>query len=235
MSWTTTPRRDGASRCCFVIRSSSHFSRSSAVSRPAVLIPPIGRTGRSSGGSIEPSGAVAPPVPVSDAVTIGNTLLTIGKCEVEMSPIVIAFDARVRAGMSKLASTRIGRLGRSLQHLFAFLSELKAKNVDLYLHQQAVDTSTPAGRALFQMLGVFAEFERAMIVERVKAGLRRATAQGKKLGRPRVAEKPEKAVLQELEKGHGIHTVARAVGVGTGTVQRIMKRVASVSCPSRQH
>ena len=116
--------------------------------------------------------------------------------------------------------------GRSLQHLLGFLSELKAKDVDLYLHKQAVDTSTPAGRALFQMLGVFAEFERAMIVERVKAGLRRATAEGKKLGRPRLAKKLEKAVLRELEKGHGIHTVARAVGVGTGTVQRIMKRVA---------
>ena len=98
--------------------------------------------------------------------------------------------------------------------------------MDRYLHQQAVDTSTPAGRALFQMLGVFAEFERAMIVERVKAGLRRATAQGKKLGRRRVEEKLEKAVLRELAKGHGIHTVARAVGVGTGIVQRIMKHAA---------
>jgi DNA invertase Pin-like site-specific DNA recombinase len=64
------------------------------------------------------------------------------------------------------------------------------------------------------------------IVERVKEGLRRATAQGKKLGRPRIEEKLEKAVLRELEKGHGIHTVARAVGVGTGTVQRIMKGAA---------
>src|SRR5438309_12004200 len=120
----------------------------------------------------------------------------------------------------------VDRLGRSLQQLLTFLSELKAKNVDLYLHQQAVDTSTPAGRALFQMLGVFAEFERAMIVERVKAGLRRATAQGKKLGRPRVEEKLEKAVLRELENGDGIHTVARTVGIGTGTVQRIILRTA---------
>jgi DNA invertase Pin-like site-specific DNA recombinase len=132
----------------------------------------------------------------------------------------------VRKDFDLIAAWSVDRLGRSLQHLLAFLSELKAKNVDLYLHQQAVDTSTPAGRALFQMLGVFAEFERAMIVERVKAGLRRATAQGKKLGRPRVEEKVEKAVLLELGKGHGIHTVARAVGVGTGTVQRIMRRVA---------
>src|SRR5213594_3121019 len=103
----------------------------------------------------------------------------------------------------------------------------RTKGVDIYLYQQGIETSTPAGRALFQMLGVFAEFERAMIVERVKAGLRRAAAQGKKLGRPRVAEKLENAVLRELEKGHGIHTVARTVGVGTGTVQRIMKRLAA--------
>ena len=130
-----------------------------------------------------------------------------------------------RKDFDLIAAWSVDRLGRSLQHLLAFLSELKAKNVDRYLHQQAVDTSTPAGRALFQMLGVFAEFERAMIVERVKAGLRRATAQGKKLGRRRVEEKLEKAVLRELEKGHRIHTVARTVGVGTGTVQRIMKSV----------
>ena len=68
----------------------------------------------------------------------------------------------------------VDRLGRSLQHLLSFLAELKAKGIDLYLHQQGADTSTPAGKALFQMLGVFAEFERAMIVERVQAGLRGA-------------------------------------------------------------
>src|SRR6266478_4978602 len=77
-----------------------------------------------------------------------------------------------RKDFDLIAAWSVDRLGRSLQDLIAFLSELKAKNVDLYLHQQALDTSTPAGRALFQMLGVFAEFERAMIVERVNAGLR---------------------------------------------------------------
>ncbi len=84
-------------------------------------------------------------------------------------------------------SWSVDRLGRSLQHLVTFLGEIHAKGVDLYLHQQGVDTSTPAGKALFQMCGVFAEFERSMIQERVKAGLARARAQGKKLGRPRVS------------------------------------------------
>ena len=115
-----------------------------------------------------------------------------------------------------VAAWSVDRLGRSLQQLLAFLGELKAKGVDLYLHQQGLDTSTPAGRALFQMLGVFAEFERAMIVERVQAGLRRARAQGKRLGRPRVPDKVEQAIRRELTKGRGTHTVARAVGSRPG-------------------
>jgi DNA invertase Pin-like site-specific DNA recombinase len=78
----------------------------------------------------------------------------------------------------------VDRLGRSLQDLIGFLSELHALGVDLMLHQQGLDTTTPAGKAMFQMMGVFAEFERAMIRERVKAGLERARAQGKTLGRP---------------------------------------------------
>lgn len=75
-----------------------------------------------------------------------------------------------------VAAWSVDRLGRSLQELVGFLGELHGKSVDLYLHQQGIDTSTPAGKAMFQMMGVFAEFERAMIVERVKSGLSRARA-----------------------------------------------------------
>src|SRR5215510_143051 len=109
-----------------------------------------------------------------------------------------------RKDFDVVAAWSVDRLGRSLQHLLGFLGELRAKGVDLYLHQQGIDTSTPAGKDLFQMLGVFAEFERAMIVERVHAGLRRAKAQGKTLGRPRVDRATEKAVRRELAKGTGI-------------------------------
>ena len=70
----------------------------------------------------------------------------------------------------------VDRLGRSLQDLVGFLSEVHAQGVDLYLDRQGVDTTSPAGKALFQMLGVFAEFEREIIRERVKAGLARAVA-----------------------------------------------------------
>jgi DNA invertase Pin-like site-specific DNA recombinase len=81
----------------------------------------------------------------------------------------------------------VDRLGRSLQDLVGFLSELHALRIDLFLHQQGLDTTTPSGKAMFQMLGVFAEFERSMIQERVRAGLRRARDEGKQLGRPRLS------------------------------------------------
>jgi DNA invertase Pin-like site-specific DNA recombinase len=74
--------------------------------------------------------------------------------------------------------------------LVGFLSELHALKIDLFLRQQGLDTTTPSGKAMFQMLGVFAEFERAMIAERVRAGLARARSEGKRLGRPPIAGAP---------------------------------------------
>ncbi len=119
----------------------------------------------------------------------------------------------------------VDRLGRSLQDLVEFLSELHASGVDLFLHQQGLDTTTPAGKAMFGMMGVFAEFERAMIQERVRAGLARARAQGTKsgkpIGRPRTSGSNERAIAKALQQGMGIHKVAAAVGVGVGTVQRV--------------
>lgn len=135
--------------------------------------------------------------------------------------------AAVRREFDLLAAWSVDRLGRSLQDLVGALSELRGAGVDLYLHRQAVDTTTPAGRALFQMLGVFAEFEHAIIVERVRAGIARARAQGKHLGRPRIEPKLERAILATLAAGSGINKTARAHGVGTGTVERVKREAAA--------
>jgi DNA invertase Pin-like site-specific DNA recombinase len=98
------------------------------------------------------------------------------------------FDALCRDATKRqfdvIMAWSVDRLGRSLQHLVGFLSELHALRIDLFLHQQGLDTTTPAGKAMFQMMGVFAEFERAMIQERVRAGLARARSERKRLGRP---------------------------------------------------
>jgi DNA invertase Pin-like site-specific DNA recombinase len=115
----------------------------------------------------------------------------------------------------------VDRLGRSLQDLVGVLGELRAADCDLYLHQQGVDTTTPAGRALFQMLGVFAGFERAIIQERVRAGIARARAAGKHLGRPRINGETEREIQAALASGKGIRKVARECGVGVSVVQRI--------------
>lgn len=115
----------------------------------------------------------------------------------------------------------VDRLGRSLQDLVTFLNDLKNQNIDLFLHQQGLDTTTSSGRALYQMLGVFAEFEREIIRERVNAGLDRARASGKTLGRPKTGADAVKRAQTMLKSGAGILKTAKALQLGTGTVQRI--------------
>src|ERR1700719_5073689 len=100
--------------------------------------------------------------------------------------------AAARREFNVVMAWSVDRLDRSLQDLVSFLSEIHAAGVDLFLHQQGIDTTTPGGKAMFQMMGVFAEFERAMIRERVNAGLARAREQGKTLGRPRLDGNTEK-------------------------------------------
>jgi DNA invertase Pin-like site-specific DNA recombinase len=117
-------------------------------------------------------------------------------------------DAAARK-INMVAAWSVDRLGRSLQDLVGFLTELQALGCDLYLHQQALDTRTPSGRAMFQMCGVFAEFERGIIRERVNAGLARARANGTKLGRRRVETSIEAQIVALRAKGYGIHKMRR--------------------------
>jgi DNA invertase Pin-like site-specific DNA recombinase len=143
------------------------------------------------------------------------------------------FDAMCRDATKRqfdmVMAWSVDRLGRSLQDLVGFLSEIHALKIDLYLHQQGLDTTTPAGKAMFQMMGVFAEFERAMIQERVRAGLARARDEGKTLGRPRIDGEVETAIRKALAKGDkGMRKIAVELGVATGTVQRIKGEMAAV-------
>jgi hypothetical protein len=117
------------------------------------------------------------------------------------------------------------RLGRSLTDLLGILQGLHDKGVDLFLHQQGLDTSTTAGKAMFQMLGVFAEFERGIIRERVNAGLARAKAKGTKLGRRTVKASVEARIRELKAEGMGILKIGRTVGVGTSVVQRVVAAV----------
>lgn len=141
----------------------------------------------------------------------------------------LAFDrlhkAIVRREVDVVAAWSVDRLGRSLQDLISFLGELQGAGCDLYLHAQGLDTSTPAGRAMFGMLGVFAEFERAMIVERVRAGLARAKAQGTRsgraIGRPKLGAERIEAVRSLLADGVSIRATAAKLGLGLGSVHRV--------------
>jgi DNA invertase Pin-like site-specific DNA recombinase len=107
--------------------------------------------------------------------------------------------------------------------LVGFLNELHALKIDLCLKQQGIDTTTRAGKALFGMMGVFAEFERSMIQERVRAGLERARREGKRLGRPPLAPKMRARIQKALKAPGrpGVRKIAEQFGVSSSTVQQI--------------
>ena len=123
-----------------------------------------------------------------------------------------------------VASWSVDRLGRSLTDLLSILQGLHEKGVGLFLHQQGLDTTTTAGKAMFQMLGVFAEFERGIIRERVNAGLARARANGTKLGRRRVKPSVEARILELRASGDGILKIGKKLGIGTSVVQRVFRQ-----------
>src|SRR5262249_20334889 len=137
------------------------------------------------------------------------------------------FDALCRDAAKRqfdvVMAWSVDRLGRSLQDLVAFLSEIHALGIDLFLHQQGLDTRTPAGKAMFGMMGVFAEFERAMIAERVRAGLARAKDSGVKLGRPSLPAAKQEAIRKALKGGMSVRKTAAEFDVSPSTVQNISR------------
>jgi DNA invertase Pin-like site-specific DNA recombinase len=124
----------------------------------------------------------------------------------------------------------IDRLGRSLLQLLTTMNELHELGVGLYLHQQAIDSTTAAGKAMLQMCGAFAEFERSMIVERINAGIARAkstgTKSGRKIGRPELPEGTAAAIRTYRARGSSIRGIARELKVSATTVQKVLGAAA---------
>jgi DNA invertase Pin-like site-specific DNA recombinase len=141
------------------------------------------------------------------------------------------YDAMLKSGVRAqhdvVMAWDVSRLSRSLAELVTTLDELHALGIDLYLHQQAIDTTTPAGKAMFQMCGVFAEFEKGILSERVKAGLSRARGEGKVLGRPfKVAN--IKKIMKDRDSGKTIREIAREESLSIGKVHKVLKETQIV-------
>jgi DNA invertase Pin-like site-specific DNA recombinase len=129
-----------------------------------------------------------------------------------------------RREIDVVMSWSIDRLGRSLQDLVGFMKEVQASGVELYIHQQAINTATPAGRMIFGIFSALGEYERELIRERIYAGLERAKRDGKKLGRPsHVTPGTKSAVIELRAKGFGINKIARTLRIGVGTTAKILK------------
>jgi DNA invertase Pin-like site-specific DNA recombinase len=156
-----------------------------------------------------------------------------------------AFDALLKAAVRRevdmIAVWSSDRLGRSLSHLVEVLQTIRDTGTGLYIHTQSVDTTTPSGRAMFGMVGIFSEFEREMIVARVNAGLARAKdaieREGKFTSRAGIilasaalaqSRRKIEVARRHLAAGIGIGKAARLAGLGTGTVQRLKKEIAAV-------
>ena len=127
----------------------------------------------------------------------------------------------VQAKFDVVLAWDVSRLSRSLVDLVTTLDELHACGIDLYLHQQAVDTTTPAGKAMFQMCGVFAEFERGILSERVKAGLSRARQEGKTLGRPMKFANIKK-IIESRKGGKTIRQIASEQKMSVGKIHKVL-------------
>jgi DNA invertase Pin-like site-specific DNA recombinase len=123
----------------------------------------------------------------------------------------------------------VDRLGRSLQHLVNLLTDLHAKKVDLFIHQQGIDTTTPGGKALFGMLGIFAEFERSMIQERVKAGIKRVRrGHPERLWGKRPMEIAQPEVVERIKAlrhdGLSMRAIADKLEISSRTVWKVVRR-----------
>ncbi len=148
----------------------------------------------------------------------------------------VAYDRMLKDAARRrfqvLLAWDVSRLGRSLRELLDCFETLRRTGVDLYLDQQGVDTTTPAGRALFGMAGVFAEFERSMLIERTRAGLDRARAQGTGLGRPSAPDEVAIRVQQLRRSGMGMDRIARELGIGKSVAQRICQGMTKAEAPA---
>lgn len=128
----------------------------------------------------------------------------------------------VRRRFNKVLVWDVSRLGRSLQHLIEFLDEVNSIGVNLYIHQSGLDTTTPSGRMMFQMVGVFSEFERSMISERVKLGLARVRNKGVKLGRPKtITDDLRDRVNELIDQGNSYNQINQILGIAKSTISRI--------------
>jgi DNA invertase Pin-like site-specific DNA recombinase len=130
----------------------------------------------------------------------------------------------VRKDFDLILVWSVDRLGRSLQDLVSFLNENHSVDCDLYIHQSGIDTTTPSGKMMFQMCGVFAEFERGMTSDRVKWGQERAKSQGKHIGRPsNLNEGLSYSIKYMREQGVGIRRIATDLKVGVSTVYKVLE------------
>ena len=123
---------------------------------------------------------------------------------------------------------RFDRFARSTKELIDSLEYFQGLGIEFVSYSEQIDTTTPAGKALFSMIGIFAEFERSIAQERIKAGLEKARSKGKKLGRPKVSKmKMEDEIVRSLQDGNGKLKTSQLLNVSKSHVEKVKKKRSS--------
>ena len=160
-------------------------------------------------------------------ITIAHRFTDVGvsgaKSRSERQGLDDLLKAVVRKEVSRVLVWDISRLGRSLKDLLATLTEIHESGAELYIHNQGIDTSNTTGKMMFQLLGMFAEFEREIIRDRVVAGIEKAKSKGKRLGRPSVAPITKKHVIQMSDIGWSQTRIAKKLDISQAKVSLILK------------
>jgi len=134
------------------------------------------------------------------------------------------FELVEQKAVGAVMAWSVDRIGRSLQDLVSLMKELQRSSVELYCHQQNINTATPAGRMTFSIFGALGEYERSIIIERIRSGIARAKAEGVRFGRPRVyGDEVRAQVIQLRAGGMRMRDIARELDVGFGTVWRVCR------------
>jgi len=131
-----------------------------------------------------------------------------------------------RGGFDVVLVWACDRIARSTRHFLEVLDELNRLNIEFVSFREQIDTGGPLGRAIVIIIGAIAELERNLIVERVRAGMRRARLEGRSIGRPSL-ELDHSAILRDRQHGHSLGELARSYAVSRTTIYRVLREHAS--------
>jgi DNA invertase Pin-like site-specific DNA recombinase len=183
----------------------------------------VSTNGQSTQRQIDELSVVAKRMAATEVIIYEDDGISGTKGRAERQALDNLLKAATQRRLDKVLVWSVDRLGRSLKDLVSILEELEQTGVGLYLHKQAIDTTTASGKALFGMLAVFSQFERELIRERINSGLARARRNGIVLGRRNTTGHLGEQAVQKRQSGMSYRQIAQELNISVFTAHRLVK------------